>query len=208
MSTHEGGDDGRGSGLFQLPDDLQHLDLVRDVQPVTALGLHGGRAEREHAVERSTGGGLQVRLVGGPGGRHGGVDATAAGRDLLIRLPLNAQGELVRAAAGEDEVGVRVNQAWHHGFSGRIDQLAERQGPHGGEQIRGRADPDDLAPAGGKSAPRKNSQIAHLLAEARPPCRAGEGHKFRRPFDDQVCLDHGASPLARIIHESFVNDPG
>ena len=117
--------DPKSEGLlgYWKMNDAQHLQLVGRSQPVAALDLHGTRphggdlADTPHrlAVELLFGGAVQ---------QVGGIeDAPAAAGDLLVGQAVDLVEELLFAAPGVDQVGVRVAERRKEHAPCRVDDL-------------------------------------------------------------------------------------
>src|SRR6476660_189213 len=81
------------------------------VEAVAGLGFDGGGAGAEHPVAMATGGNEEVIFAGGAGEGDGAQDASTGGGDLLVGGSGDALLEFGSAVAGEDEVGVGVDEA-------------------------------------------------------------------------------------------------
>jgi len=71
---------------------------------------------------------LAVKLLSGcpAGGPYGGVDSSAGCHDFYIRFALQPHFELSGAVACPYQVGVRIDEAWKHGFSAGVQALLVR----------------------------------------------------------------------------------
>ena len=114
---------------LQRGDDLQLLQLVFDVQPVTRLRLGGRRPVFEHPPHALR------RLLDQSGGRRGpGIghcadDAAARGHDLHVRRAANTEIEFACPVARPGEVRVRVDEAGDHRPSARIEGTRRAAAP-------------------------------------------------------------------------------
>ena len=106
--------------------------LVRDGQPVPALDLDGRGALGAQLGDPGAEQRAQRGVVRGPGGGDGRGDPAP-----VVALAAHPGGELGRPVAGEDQVGVRVDEARDHGAAAEVDP------PVRGRGQRGRADPRD-----------------------------------------------------------------
>ena len=90
---------------------VEQPQLGGRVEAVARLGLDGRHAVAEHLVEPATT--VVVQLVGrrGAGVLDGREDAAAGGQDLEVAGALLAQAHLAFARAGEQQMGVRVDEA-------------------------------------------------------------------------------------------------
>ena len=119
--------------LGELPGDRQDAGLVVDGQAVAALDLDGGRALAAHLGDQPGDVAGELLVGGGAGGGDGGADAAGG-----VRRAGHPGRELRRPVAGEDQVGVAVDEAGEHRAAAGVDLLV------GGRRVGGRADPGDL----------------------------------------------------------------
>jgi hypothetical protein len=110
----------------------QAARLVLDRQPVPALDLHGGRALPPHLGEQADQPVPQLGVGRPPGGGDGGADPAA-----VVAGTRHPGLELGRPVAGEDQVGMAVDEAGDHRPAADVDAVVGlgcvRRGP----------DPDD-----------------------------------------------------------------
>ena len=126
----------------ELPGDRQAARLVADGQPVAALDLDRGRALPPHLVRPARATWPVELLVGrGPGGGDGRADAAGG-----VRRPGHPGGELRRAVAREDQVGVGVHEAGDDRAAAGVDVDVGGRGVGGGA---GPGDPVALEDDGG-----------------------------------------------------------
>ena len=97
--------------LAELVGDLEQAQLGRQVEPVAGLRLDRRRAVGQHLAEPAPA--VLGELVLGRGARRrdGRQDPAAGLEDLEVVGAALAQDQLVLAGAGEQQVGVRVDQA-------------------------------------------------------------------------------------------------
>ena len=108
----------------QRPRDRQRPCLVGDREPVAALDLDGRRALAQHLRHQRPGPGRQL-LVGRRSGRlDRRTDATGG-----VRAARHPGLELRAAVAGEDQVGVRVDEAGHHRAPADVHRRVGRRRP-------------------------------------------------------------------------------
>ncbi len=88
----------------------QHLELGAEIEAVAGLDLDGRDALARHGL-RAARGGVDKLVFGSRTRRlHGGDDAAPCPRDLLIACPIGAHVPLMGAVAGEDQMGVAVDE--------------------------------------------------------------------------------------------------
>ena len=130
-----------GGLVGEQPGDRQAARLVADRQPVAALDLDRGRALSPHLGDQRGDPAGELLVGGGPGGGDGGADAAGG-----VRRPGHPGGELRRAVAREDQVGVGVHEAGDDGAATGVDVDVGRRGVGGGPGPR---DPVALEDDGG-----------------------------------------------------------
>ena len=123
-----------GRLLGELAGHRQAASLGVDVEAVAGLALERGHSGAQQLVGQPGHVGAQVVGRGGSGRGHG--RANAAGRIGPTRHPSR---ELGRPVAGEDQVGMRVDEAGQHGATIHVHPLVGRGCPVG------RPDPGDPA---------------------------------------------------------------
>jgi hypothetical protein len=121
VSAQEGGHNLQCLRSIEPLIDLELLEFIVQVQPVTGFGLYRGHAEPEHRVQRRAGLALQVAGARAAGCRHGANDAAAGRGDFLVAGALQARLELVAAPAAEAQVGVAIDKARNDQASPTID---------------------------------------------------------------------------------------
>ena len=112
MRAEEGRDDLDRLALAEQAIDLQHLDLGRRVEPVSALALHRGGAAGQH-VPQALGRALGELLLAGFAhhpGRGGDAHGNAHGLDLGRAAAAHLLRILLDARLVEDEMRVAVDQ--------------------------------------------------------------------------------------------------
>ena len=127
VRPEEGRADRHRPHLAERPRDPQLLQLALEIEAVAGLDLHRGHALGDQGVEAGQGGCDQLRLAGGACGAHGRDDAAAGPRDLLVARPCQPQLELAGAVAGEDQVGVAIDQPGRDPAPLAVDGLARRE---------------------------------------------------------------------------------
>ena len=115
-----------------LGENACHPHLRVDVQTVAGLALHRRRALPEHLVHHGGDHGVQIRVAGSPGGRHGAPDPAT-----VVLLTVHAGVELVGPVPGEHRVGVGVDEPRDEGLPAQID------GVIGSRSMIGRPHPGD-----------------------------------------------------------------
>ena len=119
--------------MAQGTGNAQHAPLGGEVEAVAGLDLDRGDAAGLEAGEPPPRRCQQLVLAGSAGGGDGGPDPATPSRDLGVGDALQAQLELVRPVAAEDEMGVAVDQPRRHPGAGEIldlRRLAVRQVRH------------------------------------------------------------------------------
>ena len=129
VRPEEGGLHAERCRLADVADDAQHLQLVGGVQTVAALYFHGSRPLADYLVDALHG--LSVQFVFAQLVQTVGTvqDASATACNLGIAQSANLVDELPLAAAGIDQMGVRVAERGQHGTALGID---DGLGPRGG----------------------------------------------------------------------------
>ena len=94
----------------QVARDAQHLRFIRQRQAVAGFDLHRGDALGEQRRQPWRALIEQLFLARRTHRTHGGEDAAAGARDLLVRAPAQPLGVLVGARAGEHQVRMTVDQ--------------------------------------------------------------------------------------------------
>ena len=98
------------------------------IEAVAGFGFEGGGARAKHPVAMAAGGGEQLVGIGGAGEGDGAQDAAAGSGDLLVSGSGDALLELGGAIAGEDEMGVGVDEAGGYGAASGVDDVGDRRG--------------------------------------------------------------------------------
>ncbi len=134
MGAHEGWHQADRLFSLQLPYHFKLLDFVLKIQAVTALGLDRGRPVEQHGFESLPAEVFEFLPAGFPGGPDRGLDAQAHGRQLLVGISLQAQGEFLLPVAGKRQVSMAINQAgqpdqapaiYDRGLLGQLDLFPE-----------------------------------------------------------------------------------
>ncbi len=128
VSAEQGGDHTDLAALFQRFGGAQHFQLVAQRQTVAGFDFDRGDAAGHQGIEARQGAFDQVVFTGGTGGGDGRKNATAGVGDLFIGGAIEAQLKFVGAIAGEDEVGVTVNQSGRDQPSTKVNDLAGEVG--------------------------------------------------------------------------------
>jgi hypothetical protein len=166
MSTEEGGFGG------ELASNLKRPDLISHRQAVAALDLNGGSAERSQLGGPGCEQANQL-IVGGRTSRCDG-DADAAS---VIGLAGHPSREFAGSITSENQMAVRVDEAWDHRTTADIDHGV------GGGRLRRGPDPDDQLVLHDQRSIQQNAQ------PVRP--RAVTGHQFADSGDHRAA--HRAS---------------
>ena len=85
MSCEKDGHDVNRIDRVQIPQRLEHLDLVFGGQSVSAFCFHGGRAQRKQGVEVPFSNGDQLLFTGAAGSLNCRFNAAPFGGNLLVR---------------------------------------------------------------------------------------------------------------------------
>ncbi len=107
----------------QFAHDFESLDFVREIEAVAGLGFERRRAMRGEISQARVCTRFQVGRGGGSQFSNAGKDAAARFRDLLVGCARDALLVLGRAAFGEDQVSMRVDEARHNDAAADIDFL-------------------------------------------------------------------------------------
>src|SRR5205823_3853751 len=118
---------------------------------------------------------------------HGGVDAPAVGGDLLVGAALHALLELVLARAGEEQVGVAVDEAGQDRLAGGVD---EANVGRDGRQLIGWADPGDATARDDHGPVGDAGDVAQGEATKRTLSPVGDADQLGGIVDDER---HGVS---------------
>ncbi len=173
VRAHERGGDRHRLQIPQPADRPQHLQLGGGVEPVAALHLAGRRALRQGVGQSGQGGGDEFIFRGLARVAHRSHDAATAGRNLGVCGAAQAAGEFVATVAAVDQVGVRVDEARHHGVPAAVDDdRVGRQGDGAG-QFTGRPHGDHAAVEAGHRRARQRRDVALRDARLRSRSRAG-----------------------------------
>jgi len=160
----------RGDRALESGGDLQQLRLRRGIQAVAALDLDRGDSEGEEAAHPLAG------QLGQLGGRRlaGGLDR---GHDAARPMGLASEpgGELARAVAREDQVGVAVDQPGQDGPAAGVDLLGARRDPGVGVATQ----PGDPPAFGDQGTRFDHPQGGIAGDQARVPDDKGHGRKLR-----------------------------
>ncbi len=138
----------RGRELDRLPEGErrnhpQHPQFRIRVEPVPRLGLARRRARRQHAGQAARGRRHQLVLGRGPRGPNRGEDAAALGRDLRVRRAGQPPAQLVAPIAGEDDVGVAVDEAGNERAAATVDDARRGRDTDPGPDLRRGSDRHD-----------------------------------------------------------------
>ncbi len=224
MRAEEGGGDGDGAPRAQSAGGAQLAGFGVRFQAVAGLDLDGGDAFGEQGVEARQGLRDQLVLGCGAGRLHGGEDAAAGTRDLLVGGAAEAQLELVRAVAAVDEVGVAVDQAGRDPAAFEIDALGGfkrgllglRTDPGNAAILGGDGTAFDAADAAARGIERGDARIRpetvnfHGASSSSPSPRGrGEGRgegQPRTPALEQAAAPH-PNPLPMKYGERECGGP-
>jgi hypothetical protein len=202
VGAHERRHDIDRVSLVGAAEDLQQPEFGLRVEPVAGFHLDGRRPRREHRIqapEQQLEQPLVARLPDGPDRPE---DAAAGVEYLLVAPPAELGRELVGAVAGEDRVGVAVDEPREDGPSRGVDRA--------GGVLRGVAGGDGLGRPDGRHLAVDDrhrgvgSTVEHLVGVARggPVGRRRRSlarrpdHEFRRVVDDgvEVAFGHRLDP--------------
>ena len=140
--------------LGELPRHREAPGLVEGGQAVAALDLDGGGALAPHLGDEPGDVGRELLVGRGAGGGHGGADAAGG-----VALPRHPGSELVGTVAGEDEVGVGVDEAGQHRATtevpgrvgvGSVEPPADPHDPAALDHDRGILDEPERSPVVGR----------------------------------------------------------
>ena len=154
-----------------------------EVEAVAALRLGGGRAEATASPPAACARAVDQVVLAGHARRVDGLDdAAAGGGDVGIGRAGQPAPQLVAPIAGEDEMGVRIDEAGDHGAAARVDhlRLRRRASPR-----RRRRPPSRRRRCGLRSrrptafGDRARCRAARSRAAARDPRRSRPGRRCR-----------------------------
>jgi len=164
MRAKKRGDKIKRMSCFQRGNRVKHLDLVRSVESIAGFYFRGRRAVREHRIKPP------ARL-----GTSSSSDArvcadrahnSAAGfLKVEVRRAAQTQIKFVRAIAGENDVGVRVNETGQYDLAARVDLARVRIRQR--EQVERVARRDDLFTTDGHRAVVDDRELALGRAASR-----------------------------------------
>ncbi len=225
MGAEEAGGDGDGADVAEAAGDAQHLELACRVEPVAGFDLDRGDALAQESIEAGQRGGEESVVIGGARRRHGRDDAAALAGDLGIARAFEAEFELAGARAGEDEMGVAVDEAGRHpALAAIVDGGGEAIG-RAGQRV---APPDecdtvagDRQRAVGDGAVGRVARCHGGEAEIDPEMVPARGHdaactlpmvavfllttgkeqaqlSFATPICSLICVMNGAPPLRSV----------
>ena len=166
MGAEEGGPHFQRCGLADAADHAQHLQLVFGRETVSALDLDAAGSHRRDLPDTLHG--LPVELLlGGVVQPVGGVqDPAAAACDLLVGEAVDLVEELLLAAPGIDQMGVRVAERREEHPAFGVGHLVGR---HAVERLHASEGGDPLA-VGQQPGVVERFQTVHLgAADAQPP---------------------------------------
>ncbi len=89
----------------------QHFELVGQGQAVTRLDLHRGDAVAQQGVQARQGLRDQLVFAGQACLAHGRQDTASGARNVFVSGAIEPQLKFMGAIAGEDEMGMRIDQA-------------------------------------------------------------------------------------------------
>ena len=134
MGAEEGRHHPDRKPLRDAPDDAEVAQLLVERQPVAGLALDRRRAGGQGRAQARLAQRLEGGVVGGPRGGDRPKDPAAG-----VRRPLEPGRSLVGAIAGEDRMGVAVDEARRDQCGAEVDARVV------GWRVSGRADPRDPA---------------------------------------------------------------
>jgi hypothetical protein len=152
----------------------QQLAFVAEREPVPGLDLGRRGAVPEHRVEPLARQGGELVFARRTGGAHRRHDPSAGGLDLKVRVAGQAAAVLAGALAGEDGVGVGVDQTRHDGGSLGVDDGGVVGEVNAVAHIRLGPDPHDAPLRGCHRTPRYH---AEPLRRAHRDELAGAAHQ-------------------------------
>ena len=118
VRAEEGRHDANRHPIGDAPNDAEVAELFLERQAVAGLALDRRRAGGQGGTQARLAQRLERRVVGRARGGHGPQDAAAG-----VGSSLEARGGLVRAVAGEDRMGVAVDEARRHERGAEVDAL-------------------------------------------------------------------------------------
>lgn len=125
------------------------------------------------------GGGEEFVFRGGPGFANRGADASSGGGDFLIGGAAGTLLELVGAVAGEDGVGMCIDESGHDYAALGVDNLEI------GIKFAARSGVGDYTVVDDQHAVADDAHVAHFLVDTRASW-ACERHQFRAIDDGEV----------------------
>ena len=140
MGGQPGGLDMHRTLFTDQPRHAQHLDFIRDGQPIARLDFQRGDALGDQRIDPGQGRGQQRRLAPGAGGIDRRQDAAASPGDVFVAGAFQTHLELAGAVAAKDDMGMAVDQPRRHQPP---PQILPRDTGIVRRQIRFRADPAD-----------------------------------------------------------------
>ena len=153
MRAEEAGDHVDVALAREAPRGAQHPHLSLALEPIARLDLDGGDAFREQAIEAGQAHAHEIVLARSPRRLHGGDDAAARPRDVLVGGAGKAQFEFVRPVSGIDQVGVAIDQAGRDPAAVQATRLLASQ-PAGSSAI---GPANAMRPAAVATAPRSTT---------------------------------------------------
>ena len=162
------GTNSRGWPACSAANDAQDFHFLLDVQPVPAFYFDRGRAVRGELVEESCRL-LRQRLNAGLANLlRGGLNPAAGLRDLFVSFAAQAQLVIIHAAAGKNQMRVRIDKAGHDHAPAAVDGLSAQAQRLALQRAR-RADAQDRLSLRQQAAPGDNSQFAKRRARGAEP---------------------------------------
>src|SRR5262249_9647445 len=114
VRSEEAGSDVDRQLAAELARDAQHLAFGLELEPVARLHFNGGDAFGKEAREARACAGEERRLARLARRGHRGDDAAALPGDVAVGDALQPLLELAPALAGEDQMGVAVDESGRH----------------------------------------------------------------------------------------------
>ena len=160
-----------------MADGFEHLEFIVYIQAITGLDLGCGGAVSQHSIETPSALGYQLRQRSGPRGSHRAHDPPTGGHDLHVSSTPEARFELVLAGAGENQVGVRVNETGHDYPVRGVNHLIRFSLS---QHLLGCSDQSDESTAYGHCSIFDEAQLIHSFS---PPGTGGCNRDGRGRFD-------------------------
>jgi hypothetical protein len=173
-----------GVRTIELADGAKLSELGFDREPIAALRLTRRRAGGQHLVEPPPRGADEVGLRRGACPRDRLYDSAAGGRDCLVAGSGEPLLQLVLPIAGENEVRVWIDEAWHHRAPARVETDGLVVQLELARCLRRGTDEDDDPLMGGDRCVAKRRDLA--LCRAAPRRRTGARRDQARVLDHEV----------------------